>query len=206
MCTTYLLSSRHTHMSYTFNKNPYLLHRLRLENKDAGSLSSAFDFDYMGSAEFEIGTLWKVLETLHDADWVTGTVTLPGKHRPVLVRFLYPAARYDRAGVEAILRALWENKVRLKEGSRFGPEYRDRNDVRANDTWVDIESGLFFTWSNLPMTRLLEIVDGSIEIRLGLKEPVQDVPPPPAEPTAADLAGMSLRERMIASGQLKVRQ
>jgi len=194
-------------MTYTYNKKPYLLHRLRLENKDAGSLSKAFDFDYMGSAEFEIGTLWKVLEKLHDADWVTGTVTLPGKRRPVLVRFLYPAAHYDRGGVEAILLALWENKVCLKEGSRFGPEYRDRNDVRANDTWVDIESGLFFSWSNLPMTRLLEIVDGSIEIRLGLKEPDRDVPPPPpAEPTAADLAGMSLRERMIATGQLRVRQ
>lgn len=193
-------------MGHTFNKKPYLLQRLRLENKDAGILSSAFDFDYMGSAEFEVGTLWKVLEKLHDADWATGTVTLPGKRRPVLVRFLYPAAHYDRAGVEAILRALWENKVHLKEGSRFGPEYRDRSDLRANDTWVDIESGLFFSWSNLPMARLLEIVDGSIEVRLGRKEPKQDVPPPPAEPTAADLAGMSLRERMIASGQLKVRQ
>jgi hypothetical protein len=136
-------------------------------------LQAIFSIDYMGAAEYEFGTIPRVIKGMaEDAanlrafqvvisakdvepNWARGRParTAKGKPRkkqpvipPISDRTVYVLARESqRAEIPAMLRLLASNKQRLKCGSRF-PEALDPVEERDSEVcgWLELTNGFFF--------------------------------------------------------------
>ena len=150
-----------------FGMSIWLIQRCTIKpTKDITGVDSLFEYDYMGSAEFEFGALsdslkricaniakYKTIKTKHKAR--------DGRSLIVLLNEVIPT---NNAQVLAFLNAEAETPQRLKERTRL----KDRLETgKGPDAWWDIENDWIAFLGEKNTTRVLEALNGS---RLRLQE------------------------------------
>jgi len=138
-------------------KTPYLLQRIGY-NGDSKKL----EYDYMGSAEFEFGSIPKVYrEMVKDAEQfvMKAAVSADGKSIVSANGFglFYIGRKSEYEEVMKFLPDLLSGKTRLKERSELPDQYTDPEDFRGRKYWredryssntgvLDIDNGYFLVW------------------------------------------------------------
>jgi len=116
--------------------NPYLIQRATFKLNDQRSgIDSILSFDYMGSAEYEFGALYKSLTAIRKdiKDYDVFEVVIKGKTIQVYCK------RDDIEDIERILNELSDNKHHCKEFHAFD-KFIKGNDYFSDkfDCWWDI--------------------------------------------------------------------
>lgn len=139
-------------------KTPYLIQRaeiLRPLKPTSTRVSEAVDLDYMGSSEFEFGATARSLRAMQAA---------PELHRHLIPdildgdRQLRVVSIYDDQEMLKYiehLKAMREDRIHLKETSRFAANYTQGRYLRA-DFWWDIENHVMWSFDKMFMNRLCD--------------------------------------------------
>lgn len=135
---------------------------LRAPSQHVQGFDSAFEFDYMGSAEFEFGALPKSLRRI-----------VANKYAPVATEYrtandqsLFIVSRKEQVEeVKALLPALIANKHRLKEPTYLDRVFAERQSrsVKNPDLWWDIDNDWFLCLGNKAVALLLAAIKAQAE-------------------------------------------
>lgn len=111
-------------------------------NKKAGELlAQVYNFDYMGSSEFEFGAIPKSFQRIANysrkGDAVVGAVSLT---RPVH----YVCDRTMQKGVESIIQQLAQNKLRLQEPTFFERALAGDEFAVKYKGWLELNNDFMF--------------------------------------------------------------
>jgi len=136
---------------------PFLIQRVKRRShvsEHSKGFDRIFELDYMGSSEFEFGTIPKALKAMRaakDDTWIIRTITV-GKDTAY---FVGPADRLNAATqvFEDNLKATWsERKFRHKEVTYIYESYHPVKGKNFNlfDAWWAVDEGLapFFLFKN----------------------------------------------------------
>lgn len=121
----------------------YLIQRGKIKNREyKKGLDSILSFDYMGSSEFEWGALPESLGNIRNDLNNYTYLDVPLKDKVITV-FCKDS---QKTGIKKYLSELAENKMRLKEFSKFDSYMK--NDEHLVDFWWDIQNDLMFWEKN----------------------------------------------------------
>lgn len=128
-------------------------------------LSNAVRFDYMGSAEFEFGTLPASLRRIQ-AGFSASTICLVDdileEDRPLRVFSYFDDEQFNEyVSILRDLRTKPFGTVHLKERSEFSLDERTRFSSSRADFWWDIENDVMFSFNKNFMNRLMDYLSAS---------------------------------------------
>jgi hypothetical protein len=140
-------------------KSPWLIQCCEVKN-------GKMRYDYMGSAEFEIGDQSKSLKRIfaEGMDFGTASVTVVGKQIPVYMIAIkgFPFAEY-----QPYLQELADSKRHLKEWTRFDDAVKVKAGVplsfgREPDTnaWFDFPNNVLWALSQEEQQNVVQILEG----------------------------------------------
>lgn len=136
---------------------PYLIQRAKFSNdsSDREGIDSILDFDYMGAAEFEFGTLPKSLKRVRSAvnDFVQFDYAFTIKSNKVALKTEKIVTVFchkdHQAELPEILEKLYKCDIRLKFSCDLYKYIEDKElSYRASDFWWDIDNDFFFWRKN----------------------------------------------------------
>ena len=143
--------------------DPYLIQRCRIRHPLVeGRFSEAVETEYMGSSEFEFGTMPKSLRALQaGVDNIKLTVepsitTGENNDRRLRVLHMFNDAEYATYLEQLVL--MRADKLRLKESSHFTAK---RADWHRADLWWDLENHVMFSFDKVFMKRLPDVLVAS---------------------------------------------
>jgi hypothetical protein len=135
-------------------ERPWLIQRCYLNDKDG------LNFDYMGSSEFEFGTIPKALTRL------AGQKLVVRRFREVLFEiefefFTYGSSERDWQAYSPILLGLLDGSLRTLESTRLNEELEFLHNVREprqyqsrTNIWFDLKNDCFFAISEEKINQL----------------------------------------------------
>ena len=161
-------------------KDPYLVQRGKFENtkdKDIAGIDSLIRFDYMGSAEFEWGSLPASLKAImrNWSNYIETSVKVTNIGGRIETELFITCKKNEEDAVKEIVRKLAEeDKYRTKEYVGLkklinGDDYITKERV---DFWWDIREDWFVCLNKIAQKRL------SIAIQQNIKRNVPDVSKP----------------------------
>lgn len=151
-------------------KAPYLIQRGTIVTPLAPAknfkLSDAVTFDYMGSAEFEFGTLPKAFRKIRDSFDKTVSVTeqrlKDANGSSLRVFHLFPTEdEYEDYYVYIFKLYTSNGVIRTKEAPRFNPSLNYGNKI---DFWWDIENQVIWSFNKNFMNRLKDYFQSSFKV------------------------------------------
>lgn len=136
----------------------------RMSPETRQAFKTAFEFDYMGSAEFEFGSVPETLEKIYNdrSNFVTGQVEIPiqkikleaweKKHYSLTKAkkatiFIWCRSDHMQYAKELVLDlALGERSNKLKERSMLRYQYLEEKDGHRDNLggWLEMSNGFFF--------------------------------------------------------------
>lgn len=143
---------------------PYLIQRGTINKPFVEDrLSKAVSLDYMGSAEFEFGTLPESLQTLQSlADKISVTVEprITGERGESLrVLHIFGPDEYEEYFVK--LMELREGRIRTKESTYFEKDHAIRFKHLKCDFWWDLNNHAMWSFDKNFMKRLPDVLAAS---------------------------------------------
>lgn len=125
----------------------YLIQRARFNhNPNKNGIDSILSFDYMGSSEFEWGTLPTSLKEIRNRFNEYTFLDVPIKDKVITVYCLEDV----KCEVKQYLTELSKNEMRLKEFSGFSDYIKDEGYFKDRfDFWWDIQNNVMF-WKKNP--------------------------------------------------------
>lgn len=140
-------------------KKPYLVQRATINKTFKNKkLSEAVDFDYMGSAEFEFGAIPRAFKILKENK---GNIIKSIMHFDGKELYLCHYMKLGELGeYENYIKDLYDDKIRLKETSRFAKNTRYVCNI---DFWWDIENNVMFSYNKKFMDELLNCLNESFK-------------------------------------------
>ncbi len=139
-------------------------------------LSKAVDFDYMGSTEFENGSIWRSLQAIEVAADALNLRVVPEIVKATSLE--RKSSRLHIAGsklhvVSLLTDAQWaeylpylleirQEKRRLKEQARFSPTYDLKPGYSKTDFWWDIQNHVMWSFDKDFMSGLVGNIAASI--------------------------------------------
>ncbi len=124
-------------------EKPYLIQRCTskdIKKEDIVGFDSAFSLDYMGSSEFEFGTLPASLKTTLDKIYNYYKTDVKSKDERTLYVIAHSKEQKDE--ILKYLPDLVDNKIRLKESSKLQGALRSEK-YCENDLWWDLNNHCF---------------------------------------------------------------
>lgn len=125
-------------------KRPWLVQRCKLKD---GKLS----YDYMGSAEFEIGGQAKSLKRIFESGMLSGVALVRVEDKDIGVHIL-AIKDFDLRGYDPYLQQIADNILPLKERTYFKEAVKAKAGVptdypRTVNVWFDFENDILWTLS-----------------------------------------------------------
>jgi hypothetical protein len=142
-------------------KKPYLVQRATINKTFKNKkLSEAVIFDYMGSSEFECGAIPRAFKELklNKEKLTLSNIILDGK---TLWFTHYLTNIDDFSQYVGYLRDLYDDKIRLKETSRFAKNTRYVGNI---DFWWDIENNVMWSYNEYFMREILNCLNESFKV------------------------------------------
>ena len=145
-------------------KTPYLVQRGEIKNpivSGIARISEAVNLDYMGSAEFEFGALPRSLRALQAVQGSLVIRKVPGiKSGESQLRVISAYTEDEFKEYTGYLLQLREDKIRLKENSRFAADYPVSQYSNA-DFWWDIQNHVMWSFHKPFMNRIKQYLESS---------------------------------------------
>lgn len=134
----------------TTNKKPRWVQRMTQNHKNSRMpFNDRFALDYMGNSYFEQG---KLVETIRTLAAQPELGLLEFKIDKVRIYVAFNPSNYTAEAAETIIRAIWNREHWMEEHTGFDEKHynmRKSDRWQEADAWIDIESGLFWTWERI---------------------------------------------------------
>lgn len=137
-------------MSHTFlnhlHKEPFLVQRMKRRDRPGEGVDAHFEFDYMGAAEFEWGTLPEALKLMRGwptmSEWEPTVIRLGLPDHPAHVAWFVGPVEALELTTAFFIDQLTERKRRLKERSHLFEVYHPepRNSYAACTGWWALDA------------------------------------------------------------------
>jgi hypothetical protein len=127
--------------------SPYLIQSAKFEKRGGEGIDTLLSFNYMGSSEFEFGSLPKALKRTRENEkkYVQFEFTFENfEDKPIMVL----CKEDDKEELPKILSQLADRELRLKEYCDLDDYLKGKENFRTSDFWWDIENDYFFWRSN----------------------------------------------------------